>query len=270
MPKNRRGPALFELLVKGGRSSVFRSTARERVVPPEGPALRLARVDAVSDPTRTPSPTSAFSIDRDRVTLSLGSVGAAGAVFGLLVIAGAAFWFGLRSGDQHGFRRGFETARAGVDSPPTDDVQAAKSQPPVTALIAPLLVDPSGGPAKPGVKREPAADQGAKSTALTPAKGWTRDLTYVVAQEFPAAATEKAQDAQRFLAQHGLETAVVPAAGGALLLITTQGYNHKEPAQRTLADQGLAKVRTLGGQYYAAGGGYRLEGYYKTLKRDRW
>ena len=103
-----------------------------------------------------------------------------------------------------------------------------------------------------------------------PAAGWVRDQTYIVVQEFPAANVEKARHAREFLGQRGVNTELVSLNNDTTLLIATQGYNHKDPAQKRLAEQLLEKVRTIGTQYYAAGGGYKLEGYYKTLKRDNW
>jgi len=63
---------------------------------------------------------------------------------------------------------------------------------------------------------------------------------------------------------------LVRLSNGATQLITTQGYNRRDPTQHQMADQLLEKTRTLGAQYYAAGGGYKLEGYFKSLKSDTW
>jgi hypothetical protein len=37
-----------------------------------------------------------------------------------------------------------------------------------------------------------------------------------------------------------------------------------------MAEELLKKLHAVGSKYYAGGGGYKLEGYFKTLKSDRW
>jgi len=58
--------------------------------------------------------------------------------------------------------------------------------------------------------------------------------------------------------------------GGAIQLITKQGYNQKDSTQRQLAENLLEREHRIGREYFASGGGYRLEGYFKTLKGVTW
>ena len=99
---------------------------------------------------------------------------------------------------------------------------------------------------------------------------WVRDHTYVVAQEFPNGDMAAANRAKDFLATVGITADVVRRPNGSLQLITTKGYSLRDPAQRVLAEDLKRRVHSAGAQYYAAGGGYKLEGYFKTLKGDRW
>lgn len=276
MAKSKKGPALFELLGVGGENQ--NTTAQiprwwsagkpspnlhESRAARNGPNLTL-----VSDSTTDPEPT--FELNGNRVRFSFTSVTAAGAIFSILAVVTAGYLIGTRTGDRAGYKRGLDVARTAEPAPRSGEIELARAQPPATHLLAPLTGQPAAAnPAPKPTKSEPTTPTSAPNRPV-PASGWVKDLTYIVIQEFAAGSGEKAKAAQQFLAQKGVDSAMVTVAGGGLHLITTQGYNHKEAAQKKAADLLLAKVRTIGGQYYAAGGGYKLEGYYKTLKKDNW
>ncbi|MCH8146823.1 MAG: hypothetical protein IH987_02380 [Planctomycetes bacterium] len=57
---------------------------------------------------------------------------------------------------------------------------------------------------------------------------------------------------------------------GSIQLITTQGFNRRDPAQKQMAAAALEEVHKIGKLFYAQGGGYKLKGYFKTLKGDAW
>jgi hypothetical protein len=140
-----------------------------------------------------------------------------------------------------------------------DEITAARQQDPATRLVDDLADAANASasdPAESGISR-PQAD------------AWVSGLTYVIVQEFAAANSIHAETAQRFLADRGIETMAVGLASGGTQLITKQGYNRRDATQRQLADEFLEKVHETGKSYYASGGGYRLEGYFK-LRRDRW
>lgn len=288
MAKAKRGPALFELLSDEGSAAggVKVPSWWSRPTPlTDLHAARAARAAAESPPACEESPRSTgdrsplrplFEIDRDRVLLSLTSVTAAVAVFLGLATVLAAYGLGARRGDQGGFRRGFDACRADVASAAGDEITALRNQPPASHLVGGLLQEAGVKPASSGAREDRPAMKAAASAPANlpanaiPAAGWVRNLTYIVVQEFPAANAEKARHAREFLAQRGVNTELVPLNKDTTLLIATQGYSHKDTAQKRLAEQLLEKVRTIGTQYYAAGGGYKLEGYFKTLKRDNW
>jgi hypothetical protein len=219
-------------------------------------------------------------LDGDRLRVNLTPVTAAIAVFVICLAALAAFVVGQRWGDKAGFARGFASGRDSYTVGTLDAIEAARNQPPATHLVTPLLED---APARSSGGERVAEPSGRGGGGLNPvgrvannaapavaAVGWVRDLTYVVAQEFAAGREDHARRAQAFLAERGIESGIVRLDSGAMQLITLQGYNHKEPAQKKLADDLLKKERAAGAEYFATGGGYKLEGYYKTLKRDQW
>lgn len=289
MPRAKRGPALFELLDHdSGRTAGVKvpSWWSRPTQLTDLHAARAARAAEESQPVseeESPAgivqdpPRPLFEVEGDRVRVSLTSVRAGIAVFLGLTVVLAAYGLGARRGDEGGFRRGFGAGRADGGSGAEDEITALRNQPPASNLVGGLLQEPGTKPASgPGLREDRPATKTAANTpasspaSAAPATGWVRNLTYIVAQEFPAANAEKARHAKEFLAQRGVNAELVPLNKDTTLLITTQGYSHADPAQKRLAEQLLEKVRTIGTQYYAAGGGYKLDGYFKTLKRDNW
>jgi len=293
MRKQRRGPALFELL-QGDRSE------RAELLNPSG--LRVVRSDHEDhDPAHHPEEALAISagltvdvgkaagqmrsvativeLDGSRLRLNLTPVTAAVAVFLVCLVGMAGFVIGERRGDKAGFVRGYGSARESLAAGAGDAVETARNQPPATQLVTSLLEDspdrvvPKGrmGEAS-AVRLTPAGNLGgsAATVGAVPATGWVRDFTYIVAQEFTSGREEDARRARAFLGERGIAADIVRLDGGAIQLITLQGYNHKDPAQKKLADELLKKQRAAGAEYFASGGGYKLEGYYRTLKRDQW
>jgi len=279
MGKSKKGPALFELLGVGGDSDpasaqIPRWWSAGKKAPDlhESRAARNAPNLTLVSEDRSGDGEPIFELDGNRVRFSFTSVTAAVAIFAILGVVTAGYLAGVQSGELAGYKRGLETVRTAEPLSATDEIQLARAQPVATHLLAPLTGQsaPTNNPAPKPAKAEPAATSAAAPAKTAPGPGWVRDLTYIVVQEFARGAAENARAAQQFLAQKGVDAAVVPAPGGGVHLITAQGYNHKDAAQKRAADQLLAKVRTIGEQYFASGGGYKLEGYYKTLKKDTW
>ena len=287
--KGKRGPALFELLgddggrTAGGVKVPSLWSRHNRVVDLHAARAVRSAEDSAGPLGATPSsgtastePRPFFEVAGERICVSFTSVAAAVAVFVALATVLVSYGVGARRGDDAGFRRGFDVGRAAGAAAIGDEIATVRKEPPATYLLGGLLEEAASKTAGGGVREDRAGSKGAAvATPRTPAvsgsvSGWVRDLTYIVAQEFPAASIEKARNAKEFLGQRGVNAELVPLNTGTILLIATQGYNHKDPAQKRLAEQLLDKVRTIGTQYYAAGGGYRLEGYFKTLKRDTW
>lgn len=275
MSKPKQGPALFDLIPGRSQPESHRilripgswdadDVAVDRVDrPDEGVvAQETAPPEPVSPPARGGWWGGALRLDGQRVTVSLTSYGAAIALFLVVVVFSAAFTLGQRAGLRRGYQMAVEQTRAAGD--PSGELEVARQSPPVTALIAPL------------VDGTQTTEQPIKLTGKTaaekpvPGPAWQRDHTYVVAQEFPSGKSQDAAAAQAFLSRYGIDAAVVPQSGGGTWLLTMQGYNHKDPLQKRQSDQLLEKVRSVGKAFYSQGGGYKMEGYFKTLKGDRW
>ncbi len=278
LSKSKRGPALFDLL---GENELRRASANK----PTGwvgaapvatevmsvPALEPAPPVDRSPTFHTPSADAAakapfFELDGDRVRLSLTSISSAVVLFVGLVLLFGIYELGRRSGERSGFRAG-HAAAAITTSPkaadPSSPIELARSQPPATHLVNSLLKEsPMSKPTSPV-----SAAQGSAPVA---AGSWTTGQTYIVVQEFAGGRDADASRAQEFLAAHGIETGPVKLSSGAILLLTRQGYNHKDLGQKQQSDQFLQKVRSVGAKYFASGGGYKLEGYYRTRKADGW
>lgn len=273
MHKTKRGPALFEVLNKdpGQASETLQ-------VPPWGSrrggplgddAIKLAprplsepsktadrpRMDAPGEPVRF------AELIGGRIRVSFSSTAAAIAVFVGMAIVLAAFELGSRSGYHDGLRVGHEAGRTSYAAEAVSEIEMARSQPAATHLVRSLLADEGAA----------APDEIGDGTIADPKETtWIRGYTYIVAQEFAADHEEDARHAQRYLGEKGVATAAVTLPGGAIQLITSEGYNHKDPTQKRIAEQLLEKVHRIGVLYYSGGGGYRLEGYFKTLRGENW
>lgn len=278
MSRGNHGPALFDLLedhpIDGGLaagSPPKRVPARPAIVVER--ATRPVAANASAPPsmetgrTAVPHGGRAWQIEGRRVHISLTSASAAMVLFFVVLLVTAAMVSGRRSGLKEGHRVGYEAGRAAFAAELDDEIDDVRRQPPQPALIAALTDSDE--------RRSVPANEPESSSAV-PAQGnrdsgsWVPGHTYVVVQEFSPSAAADATPAREFLAQHGIFATPVRYPSGAIQLITDQGYNHRDPGQKRLAEQLLDKVRSVGTKYFALGGGYKLEGYFKTLKAEEW
>lgn len=284
----KRGtPPLFELL-QGNRFRrgdagpqrpelrvVHSETEPDEDVADSADAVRLAYSE--ENPVNPGGKQTAIQFLGDRLHVSLTPLTAAIGVFVISLVVLGAIFVGQRRGEKAALLRAASMASLPGGAGEVDAVENVRQQPPASHLVESLLegnakaapgpreLDRAQPKAAPAVKAQPPVE-----LAAGPRQGWVRDYTYIVAQEFAAGRDEDARRAQEFLASRGFVSQVVKLDSGALQLITLEGYNHKDPAQKKKADEILKKQRAVGVEYFAAGGGYKLEGYYKTLKRDQW
>ena len=295
MRKQRRGPALFELL-QGDR------TQRAEILLPPGlrvvgsepedhddeghqvdtVAERLRPTAEIAQPTdghRAVEPKEGFvELDGDRLRLNLTPVSAAVSLFAICLVILGAFVFGQRRGDKAGFLRGYAGSRESAAAGSSDAIEAARNQPPATHLMESLLKESpergigdnrSGERSMAGLAPTTASAARIAESPRNEVTGWVRDHTYIVAQEFSTGREDDVRRAQGFLVDRGIGCEIVRLDSGAMQLVTTQGFDHKDAAQKKLADELLKKVRAAGAEYFASGGGYKMEGYYKKLKSDQ-
>lgn len=286
MRKGKRGPALFELITEGsdapadslrvpdwwsrrGKGRMPEAIVAGKQLPDAdvdrkvaGSACSAGIVDGdVDDPQLAvvPPPERLIELTGERIRFSLTSGMAAVALFVGLAFLLVSFEIGTRRGEAYGRRVGFEGGRASYAAEVASDIETARALPPNTDLVRNLLSDPG---AAEGTREE--------ASKLAEATGWVRGHTYIVVQEFKPGRKDDGLAAQAFLWQGGFKTELVETASGGNQLITAQGYNHRDPAQKRMVEQMLQKIHTRGAEYYAQGGGYRLKGYLKTLKSDTW
>ena len=208
-----------------------------------------------------------FEVAGGRIRLALTSQAMAVAVFGLGLLALAAYSVGLSVGRSRGVNEGYEAGQASAQAEAMDSIQEARAQQPTERLFEGVGISPvaaARGPELTGDTPKPA-------TPPAGATSWVRGYTYVVVQDFKADARDDVDRARRFLADNGIETAVLELTGDwKYRLVTTQGYNRDDPLQRDLADDYLARTRRQGQTFFEGGGRYRLEGYFKKLTGERW
>ena len=271
MRKAKRGPALFELLSSDTEQTTDslrvptwwagqerESGGRVIKIPPKAEAqapVTPGRVSRAEEQTGSPL----LTFVDGKIRLSLTSTLAAIAVFVGMTTLLIAFEIGTR----RGFADGAKAGRASYVAEAASEIDLAREQVPATHIVAGLLDDL--------VVTEPATLVAGKTDSATDAKtSWIRDYTYIVAQEFSAGQPESAREARAFLAKYGVETAMVIQPSGSIQLITTQGFNRRDPEQKQKAAAALEEVNKIGEWFYAQGGGYKLKGYFKTLKGDSW
>lgn len=277
MARTKHGPSLFEVMrpEERGRDTPEVSQRKrwqflrdwfgdDRAERESEPAMDLPAGGVPADVEEAAERNGPRIAIRGRhLTVSLTSREAAVAVFSMIVLLFVVFAAGDRLG-QGDYQRGFAAGQASTGKP-ADEIAELQSRPPTPGLVDGLLVGSTGQPA---TQRDAV-----RRPATTPAESggtWTPGLSYIVAQEFAADRKEDAVKAQAYLRDHGVTSEVVGLGSGRFQLITTQGFNTRDAAQKTAAETLLKKIHELGGQYFAGGGGYRMQGYLKTYKGDRW
>jgi len=208
-----------------------------------------------------------IELDGSRLRISLTSFSAAIIIATGLMLLVVSF----RIGQDRGHDRGYQAGRASYSAEVGDEIELLRQGPPNRELLAGLQ-QPASGADEPRPSRSSArfmVDPGQASVSAGPA--WVRGHTYITVQGFAAGSGDDAEQAQAFLAEHGVDTAIIPLTGGLRLLVTTQGYNHNDPAQRHLNDELNLLVRSLGLVYRKAGGRYNWDDtYFRKLESDSW
>jgi len=232
-------------------------------------ALQNATEAAREEVDPAPAGGPMVEVEGDQIRLSLTSVTLAVVIFAVLIALLGVFALGRRAGDAGGFARGFEAGRASYAADAMSEIEAARQQPPATELVGSLLTEPIQDQPVPTPSSSVEETQPAAVSAA-PETPWISGYTYIVAQEFSAGRRDDAVKAKAFLVERGIDTALIELSTGSMQLITTQGFDRDDPAQRRLADEFLARVHAAGAAFFARRGGYKLEGYFKKLKGDTW
>ena len=277
MAKSKRSPALFEVLGQSSEGAGAKmkvppwwSRAGKPAAPAESetPAPPEANPDAAPPEPVCEGKTPFVEFDGSRIRLCLTSLMGAMVIALLLILAGGAYRIGTSIGYEDGMRDGFRSGQEAYLADTRDEILTARSGPPRTDVINDLRRAPdesaTGDAAVAGLDSPPGEGVPPDGPA------WVRGNTYVVVQEFTPNSGDDVLLAQEFLAERGVETAVIRLADGWARLITAQGFNRKDEAQSRLAEELLARVKKIGKDYWQAGGRYKFEGYFKLLKGDSW
>jgi len=265
MAKSRRSPVLFEVMGKG------RSSGVDRVEIPGGSRDQVAghRRRGSSEPGSAGERSSPLvSLDGNRVSVSLTSVGVAVVVTCVVMGMIAAYGIGRNRGYESGFVAGADVYRADA----IDEIEQARSGPVSVGLLQGLRSGPDSvdveAPA--GTFESDVTDDVPGESSVDDGPVWVRGNTYIVVQEFMPGSGDDVLVAQGFLAQHDISTVVVARPNGGSWLVTTQGYNCQDKAQARMAQRLLERVGEVGKAFQSAGGRYGLEGYLRSLTGDAW
>jgi len=273
MPKAKEGPALFELIERQRKNEPdalkvpsWWAHADSKTVgfhdqDIEGDELEVAPAVTVDGPVLVAEKSEHekthrfIEIDGKCVRFTLTSTTGAVVVFAIMMMLVFSHKLGIDSGNARGLRVGLERGRASYAADVMSEIELAKAAPAATSLVSSLIVK--------------ATSEGQSEVVASRAQ-WVKGLTYIVAQEFSSGRDEDALLAKQFLEKRGIKTELVNTMSGATQLITMRGYNHKDRVQKQMADALLEKVKAAGEEYFTVGGGYKLNGYYRTLTRDSW
>lgn len=289
MAKKRSGPALYEVLTRTPSgvaetpkcpswSAVGERQAAEQVTGnvSDPPRAELAEPGAlgrtksgrakafVSPDTLRPEGRGAplVALDGESITLSFTAKRAAVAIFAVIILVVVTFVSAVRFGERR-YREGYAVGLDSTLAEAVDEIGEARRQPPATEAIQDLLKNAVG------LTRETLEDK-EQRTAAVGSSSWVLGNNYILVQHFGVGRSADARGAQDFLADRGIATETVRLGGGAIDLITTQGYNLKDRTQSQTAHQMLDVIHEAGVEYYAAGGGYKLEAYLKKLEKESW
>ena len=256
------GPALFELMRKkrptegDTAETPTPDVASQPCEPPlaDSPGAPEGQ-PAAAKANKSPSePIPLLELVGEHLRVSLTSVTAAVALGLLLILLAVAYEVGHRAGRETGFGEGQTSFEARTAS----EIEAARSRPPEPELLS-------------GLEPTPATESAAETHGtpmLTDAHGapFVRvpGDTYVVVQEFRTDGWEDARHAQEFLRLREVNTALIAGPAGTCRLLSTQGYNYRDPAQKEQGQELLKRIHAIGREYRSAGGRYGLEGYPMT------
>ena len=285
MRKSKRGPELFEVLSQGSApdkqlqvpgwwSSRGRRPGRAESVEADSSRaprdVAPARLGGDSDGTAAHAGGTHASagsggileLDGHHLRISLTSFSAAILIAMALMLLAVSFRIGQD--------RGYTAGRASYSSVVEDEIQRVRQGPPNRELLAGLQ------PSESGAKRQRSSRSSARFLvepgASAPAgPAWVRGHTYITVQGFAAGSGDDAERVQAFLAEHGVDTAIILLKDGWRCVLTTQGYNHDDPAQKRLNEVLNRRVRSLGLVYREAGGRYNWnDTYFRKLEEDSW
>lgn len=289
MAKSKSGTALFDLLNKGDippeeqlQVPGWWSKVREQdddvdesaePEPLQEHIIQSASVEEESEPddlsdfTDEELPTetrgSFIVMDREKIRVSFTSYSGAITLFIVLIVLAGTYEFGRTRGQRLGFTTGYDSGKSSFVADTMNEIESARKQPPATHVVRSLMTSPDKNKPRKTITSKP-------SIAIEGTAHWVRGFTYIVAQEFGRDYKQHADRAQLFLSDHDVDSAKIVLPNGSVQLITIQGFNRSDETQRMMADQLLDKIHKIGTQYFSSGGGYRLQGYFKTLKNDSW
>ncbi len=281
MNRRRTGPALLELIYQQKSGRIRQpgwwkaGTPVAHTAPAPADATNMLEKppdrDAAIAPVAPVGPI--LSLSGDRMVVSLSSVSAGVAVFGLIVLLGVAFLTGRKVGEKSGLRLGYQEGVASIRAGAADEIEAAREAAPNAGIFSgvgtsPLRVGVASDSHSPSAEPAPTTAQSSSTPSPSP---WVRDHTYIVVQEFKTEDRSDATAAQLFLRDYGVETAILESNGRyRYRLVTLKGFNRGDPVQQKLCDEYHARVKKLGKLFVKAGGRYDLQGYQKRLTRPGW
>lgn len=283
MAGSKRGPALFEVIRREEGSRAVRRRGRTGLSDREQPPEPEGQPEEPREPAPPPPPPGDaepfFELLGERVRFTLTQRRATIAVSVAVIVLGGicylSYALGHRRGMARGIHRGKEMAQLQIQGPLEDEIDRARRSMVTGDLFEGIGEDPTIAADQ---IVEDTADAGPRTSpgqAVEPAEvPWVTGQNYIVVQDFKAGDRADLLDAQQFLHDQGVQTAVVAleqAGPYRYRLIAVAGFNLEDPVQKKLAGDYMERVRRIGKAYSGSGGRYDFQSaYLKKLTSDRW
>ncbi|MCG3137279.1 MAG: hypothetical protein HJJLKODD_01122 [Phycisphaerae bacterium] len=272
MPKSKDAPALFELFRR--EEAAIPLSSSEADVPPvhqiesnsaleiDPPAVEqpepgsITNMDiALQQPASQPA---LFRFEGDCLHISLNSMKLTITAFLILALLFISFRWGQARGYRSGEVSATERLQEQLDPNSLESLKMQPSQPEVLDGLS-------------EVEAHLAVEQARQERNPLPTteQGRSVGLNYIWVDTFNT--ETEAQQAQRYLQEGSVETAVNALVSGKWVLITRAGFDYRIPEEEEQCRQLMAQIKQLGQSYMQAGGRYRFECFAKKrTASDNW
>lgn len=199
----------------------------------------------------------ALSIHGGRLTVSLTSGAAAAVLFLAVALLALAYLGGERVGVGRGEAAGFAKGKSWYEVKVADEIARARLGP-----VNPSLTQGLAASSTVALPISGDTAQGVERVEVATSRTWVQGNNYVVVQTFKADALQDAEIVKEYMAQNGIETAIISQGNSSHKVITVQGFNLRDSTQKELANRFMTKIRGIGRRFRQAGGRYDFHDCY--------
>jgi hypothetical protein len=260
----KKGPVLYELLRKDQAQSRWWQPKRDQG-PKQAPAIDKSRQSPAGESAARAAASRMDEFDEDENALVFHLTKTTAAIIaGVVIMALVVFAaIGLRAGKPGATNRTADATGASANGETLQPLAMLLPEPAVEpAPDSPVKVAPQAAERRtaepPGTVEDiqPSSQtvMPAASGALSDADSRKVGLNYLVIQTIPDRpdAQEHATEVRKFLASKGIRTIVAPGANGGFKVLSEQGFNFDDPADKAKLERLTEAVKKAGKEYATA------------------